>query len=76
MKKRDCLYRILAATFGAALVLSGCGASGSTADYAKSSADTAAYGVYEEGGFGEQGHFPSGRVTETGRGHRGQQSAI
>ena len=48
MKKRNCLYRILAASFGAALVISGCGASGSTADYAKSSADTAAYGVYEE----------------------------
>ncbi|MBE5824447.1 MAG: DUF4349 domain-containing protein [Butyrivibrio sp.] len=54
MKNSKSVFRIFAATLGTAFVISGCGASGSTADYAKSSADTAAYGLYEEASMADE----------------------
>lgn len=62
MRKRECLFKVLAATVGAAIVISGCGSSGSTAssEYAKSSADTAAYGVYEEAAMADEASFENG----------------
>ncbi len=62
MRKRECLLRVLAATVGAAMIISGCGASGSTAssEFAKSSADTAAYGVYEEAAMADEAAFENG----------------